>query len=61
MPWWINTGKSLIPLTLRFFAHKRNLLIPLGLSGVMHQGRVVRLQEIVPKSPERHSVKFCQC
>ena len=38
LPWCINTGKSLIPLTLRFFAQKRNLLIPLGLSGVMHQG-----------------------
>ena len=38
MPWCINTGKSLIPLTLRFFAQKRNLLIPLELSRVMHQG-----------------------
>ena len=38
VPWCINTGKSLIPLTLRFFAQKRNLLIPLELSGVMHQG-----------------------
>ena len=38
MPWCINTGKSLIPLTLLFFAQKRNLLIPLELSGVMHQG-----------------------
>ena len=39
VPWCINTGKSLIPLTLRFFAQKRNLLIPLELSRVMHQGR----------------------
>ena len=38
LPWCINTGKSLIPLTLRFFAQKRNLLIPLELSRVMHQG-----------------------
>ena len=29
VPWCINTGKSLIPLTLRFLAQKRNLLIPL--------------------------------
>ena len=29
VPWCINTGKSLIPLTLLFFAQKRNLLIPL--------------------------------
>ena len=36
--WCINTGKSLIPLTLRFLAQKRNLLIPLELSRVMHQG-----------------------
>ena len=39
LPWCINTGKSLIPLTLRFLAQKRNLLIPLELSRVMHQGR----------------------
>ena len=39
VPWCINTGKSLIPLTLLFLAQKRNLLIPLELSGVMHQGR----------------------
>ena len=39
LPWCINTGKSLIPLTLLFLAQKRNLLIPLELSGVMHQGR----------------------
>ena len=38
VPWCINTGKSLIPLTLLFLAQKRNLLIPLELSGVMHQG-----------------------
>ena len=38
LPWCINTGKSLIPLTLLFFAQKRNLLIPLELSRVMHQG-----------------------
>ena len=38
LPWCINTGKSLIPLTLRFLAQKRNLLIPLELSRVMHQG-----------------------
>ena len=38
LPWCINTGKSLIPLTLLFLAQKRNLLIPLELSGVMHQG-----------------------
>ena len=38
VPWCINTGKSLIPLTLRFLAQKRNLLIPLELSRVMHQG-----------------------
>ena len=41
MPWCINTGKSLIPLTLRFLAQKRNLLIPLELSRVMHQGSAV--------------------
>ena len=40
VPWCINTGKSLIPLTLLFFAPKRNLLIPLELSRVMHQGNV---------------------
>ena len=40
VPWCINTGKSLIPLTLRFLAQKRNLLIPLELSRVMHQGTV---------------------
>ena len=40
LPWCINTGKSLIPLTLRFLAQKRNLLIPLELSRVMHQGSV---------------------
>ena len=40
LPWCINTGKSLIPLTLRFLAQKRNLLIPLELSRVMHQGTV---------------------
>ena len=28
----------MIPLTLRFLAQKRNLLIPLELSRVMHQG-----------------------
>ena len=28
----------MIPLTLLFLAQKRNLLIPLELSGVMHQG-----------------------
>ncbi len=39
MPWCINTGKSLIPLTLLFLHQKRNLLIPLELSRVMHQGR----------------------
>ena len=38
VPWCINTGKSLIPLTLLFLAQKRNLLIPLELSRVMHQG-----------------------
>ena len=38
MPWCINTGKSLIPLTLLFLHQKRNLLIPLELSRVMHQG-----------------------
>ena len=38
LPWRINTGKSLIPLTLLFLAQKRNLLIPLELSRVMHQG-----------------------
>ena len=38
VPWCINTGKSLIPLTLLFFAQKLNLLIPLELSRVMHQG-----------------------
>ncbi len=31
----------MIPLTLLFFAQKRNLLIPLELSRVMHQGRVL--------------------
>ena len=40
VPWCINTGKSLIPLTLRFLAQKRNLLIPLELSRVMHQGTI---------------------
>ena len=40
LPWCINTGKSLIPLTLLFLAQKRNLLIPLELSRVMHQGTV---------------------
>ena len=39
VPWCINTGKSLIPLTLLFLHQKRNLLIPLELSRVMHQGR----------------------
>ena len=38
VPWCINTGKSLIPLTLLFLHQKRNLLIPLELSRVMHQG-----------------------
>ena len=38
VPWCINTGKSLIPLTLLFLQQKRNLLIPLELSRVMHQG-----------------------
>ena len=33
----MNIGKSLILLTLRFWPQKRNLLIPLGLSGVMQQ------------------------
>ena len=32
LPWCINTGKSLIPLTLRFLPQKRNLLIPLEFS-----------------------------
>ena len=33
LPWCINTGKSLIPLTLLFLlAQKRNLLIPLELT-----------------------------
>ena len=41
LPWCINTGKSLIPLTLLFFAQKRNLLIPLELSRVMHQGTIL--------------------
>ena len=41
VPWCINTGKSLIPLTLLFFAQKRNLLIPLELSRVMHQGKII--------------------
>ena len=43
LPWCTNTGKSLIPLTLLFFAQKRNLLIPLELSRVMHQGTVFPL------------------
>ncbi len=43
VPWCINTGKSLIPLTLLFLAQKRNLLIPLELSGVMHQGSLVSM------------------
>ena len=38
LPWCINTDKSLIPLTLLFLHQKRNLLIPLELSRVMHQG-----------------------
>ena len=41
VPWCTNTGKSLIPLTLLFFAQKRNLLIPLELSRVMHQGNIM--------------------
>ena len=44
VPWCINTGKSLIPLTLRFLAQKRNLLIPLELSRVMHQGSKMTLR-----------------
>ena len=32
LPWCINTGKSLIPLTLLFLPQKRNLLIPLEFS-----------------------------
>ena len=36
----MNIGKSLILLTLRFWPQKRNLLIPLGLSGVMQQRRL---------------------
>ena len=41
LPWCINTGKSLIPLILLFLHQKRNLLIPLELSRVMHQGNVL--------------------
>ena len=36
----------MIPLTLRFFAQKRNLLIPLELSRVMHQGTGEPLQKL---------------
>ena len=50
LPWCINTGKSLIPLTLRFLAQKRNLLIPLELSRVMHQG----------SSPVQYRVLLCK-
>ena len=46
VPWCINTGKSLIPLTLRFLAQKRNLLIPLELSRVMHQGKAEALMSV---------------
>ena len=44
LPWCINTGKSLIPLTLLFLHQKRNLLIPLELSRVMHQGSEMTLR-----------------
>ena len=33
----MNAGNSLILLILRFLPQKRNLLIPLGLSGIMQQ------------------------
>ena len=33
----MNAGNSMIPLILRFLPQKRNLLIPLGLSGIMQQ------------------------
>ena len=35
----MNAANSLIPLILRFLPQKRNLLIPLGLSGIMQQRR----------------------
>ena len=44
--WCINTGKSLIPLTLLFLAQKRNLLIPLELSRVMHQGSRPEINQV---------------
>ena len=59
LPWCINTGKSLIPLTLRFLAQKRNLLIPLELSRVMHQG--IKAPPIVNQGARRalgHVQKF---
>ena len=33
----MNAGNSMIPLILQFLPQKRNLLIPLGLSGIMQQ------------------------
>ena len=33
----MNAANSLIPLILQFLPQKRNLLIPLGLSGIMQQ------------------------
>ena len=55
LPWCINTGKSLIPLTLRFLAQKRNLLIPLELSRVMHQGNA-ELENALLWLPARCSI-----
>ena len=36
----MNAANSLIPLILQFLPQKRNLLIPLGLSGIMQQRRI---------------------
>ena len=38
----MNAANSLIPLILQFLPQKRNLLIPLGLSGIMQQRRIDR-------------------
>ena len=43
----------MIPLTLLFFAQKRNLLIPLELSGVMHQGSMEPAPERGERTPWR--------
>ena len=43
----------MIPLTLLFLAQKRNLLIPLELSGVMHQGMNKAIAKNVGDSRKR--------